>query len=217
MEKLKIVPVNLDFLQQHYHPDFVWGLYDPDPTKWLPTWFIPKNEFWIGQPFLEEAEEILARELFLSNFRGRSFLEAVDQLNAQLPNPNQKPLSSDYRVRTEAREGVNVVHVRGKLIRREKDINFVQGGHHWQYDYVPENEIWVEDGLSQLSTRHTITHELHERVRMMPPRNMDYNEAHDRCLLEEKVDRRADGGCFPGDTGYDIDHPEFIRRCYILD
>lgn len=60
---------------------------------------------------------------------------------------------------------------------RAHDQSFSVGGHHYVYPWIPENEIWIEAGLTGKDLSAIIVHELSERE-MMKRLNMGYEEAH---------------------------------------
>jgi len=62
---------------------------------------------------------------------------------------------------------ITVVIVDGERVRNELDIYFTAGGHHWQYDFIPENEIWIDDLMPEpLDMIASLVHELIERALM---------------------------------------------------
>jgi hypothetical protein len=55
-------------------------------------------------------------------------------------------------------------------------IDWGQGGHHWIFPMIPEDEIWVGRSLSPSDRPKFILHEIAEREKMM--KGMDYSTAH---------------------------------------
>ena len=43
--------------------------------------------------------------------------------------------------------------VRGWLVRSIFDCNFTAGGHNRIYEYVPKNEVWIDDALSSIEKK----------------------------------------------------------------
>jgi hypothetical protein len=43
--------------------------------------------------------------------------------------------------------GVSVWIVNGRLVRSLFDIDFTEGGHDHVYEFVPENEVWIDDAI----------------------------------------------------------------------
>lgn len=74
---------------------------------------------------------------------------------------------------------VRIVEVTGEDIRNLYDVDFVMGGHHYRYDFIPEDEIWIDEALDTESDKiSTIIHELLERY-LMRDMGMPYEEAHE--------------------------------------
>jgi hypothetical protein len=72
--------------------------------------------------------------------------------------------------------GVHVWFVKGRLVRSCYDIDFTEGGHDHVYEFVPENEIWIDDDLEQDERGFVLFHEMHERNLMAA--GASYDVAH---------------------------------------
>jgi len=72
--------------------------------------------------------------------------------------------------------GVSVWIVNGRLVRSVFDIDFTEGGHDYVYEFVPENEVWIDDDIEEKERGYVLLHELHERNRMAG--GWPYNKAH---------------------------------------
>lgn len=57
--------------------------------------------------------------------------------------------------------------VDGKATRDNFNIDFIGGGHHWRYPWIPGNEIWIEEDVPENERLHFLIHELHERNLMV--------------------------------------------------
>ena len=66
--------------------------------------------------------------------------------------------------------------VDGRLVRSAFDIEFTEGGHDYVYDYVPKNEVWIDNDLTSAERPFVILHELHERNLMA--KGWTYEAAH---------------------------------------
>ena len=78
-------------------------------------------------------------------------------------------------------EGIKIFSVDGEAIRNtfhdfQKD-DFIGGGHHLAYDFIPENEIWIEQMEDTEEQRHLLAHELAERM-LMKHLGKKYIDAH---------------------------------------
>lgn len=69
--------------------------------------------------------------------------------------------------------------VEGEEVRNTLDVDFVAGGHHGRYGFIPEGEIWIEEGMSAMDQLATLVHELYELELM--DEGMSYDEAHDKA------------------------------------
>ena len=73
--------------------------------------------------------------------------------------------------------GVSVWIVNGRLVRSVFDIDFTAGGHDYVYEFVPQNEVWIDDAITEVERPYVLVHELHERNRMAG--GWAYNKAHE--------------------------------------
>jgi hypothetical protein len=142
---------------------------------------IPLNEFWLDKEAVPDEQEFFLRNLVVEEdriARGASFesalaagdsAERVERLRAgdaasitpagRLPDPERmheilwKTLES----------GVHVWIVNGRLVRSVFDVDFTEGGHEHVYEFVPENEVWIDDDVQEAERPDVLFHELHER------------------------------------------------------
>jgi hypothetical protein len=56
------------------------------------------------------------------------------------------------------------------------DIDLTAGGYDYVYEFVPENEMWIDDAIVEQEQAYVLLHELHERNQM--PSGCLYSEAH---------------------------------------
>lgn len=101
----------------------------------------------------------------------------------------QKQASCDPRLKLLATvNGVKVFRVDGEAVRLHFFADFVHGGNHEVYPWVPEGEVWVEDGLSKPKVLLTVLHELVELAWMK--RGRTYPTAHTYALSVERYCRQ---------------------------
>jgi len=84
-----------------------------------------------------------------------------------------------------------IKYVDGEEVR-EKEIEFALAGHHYRYPkLIPENEVWIEDGLKDHGdVVATLVHEISERL-VMKLLNIDYDDAHSEVAnVVEKAVRK---------------------------
>jgi hypothetical protein len=72
--------------------------------------------------------------------------------------------------------GLSVWIVSGRIVRSVFDIDFTEGGHDHVYEFVPENEVWIDDDVEEEERGYVLLHELHERNRMAS--GWPYSKAH---------------------------------------
>jgi hypothetical protein len=78
--------------------------------------------------------------------------------------------------------------VDGKYVRTNIDEEFIGGGHHYRYDFIPENEIWIEDNTREDEIINYLIHELHER-HLMKHEGLEYDAAHEKSSEVELYSR----------------------------
>jgi hypothetical protein len=88
-------------------------------------------------------------------------------------------------------EGLKIFQVDGPTIRNNILADFIAGGHHLVYDFIPENEIWIEYEHSVDEQRKILAHELVERM-LMKHHGMRYIEAHNKANKVETQLRSSD-------------------------
>ena len=93
-------------------------------------------------------------------------------------------------------DGVKIYLVDGEVVRKDH-IQYVAGGHGYVYDWIPKDEVWIDENQKNKpeDMEATIRHELYE-IGLMK-KGMDYDNAHEeankieieyRRLLEPNID-----------------------------
>lgn len=176
--------------------------------------FIPKNELWIDNETNPEERKFfidhMLAELNLIK-EGGGIKEATKKADilekqertAELKKNrlyefknNYEKLLSMARKKLLKEYGTNKIKiylVDGKMVRNFFFVEYAEGGHDKVYDFIPENEIWIDEILSPKEIKFIIFHELRERNFMLKGEN--YKEAHKRATLAEDYYR---------------DHPELL-------
>lgn len=114
-----------------------------------------------------------------------------EDTDLHLGDKEESNQQSFYLKQLDTVDGVDIWIVDGTEIRNNIDPDYVFGGHHYRYDWIPENEIWIDDDLGEDELDYTIQHELEER-QLMVSEDMDYETAHDHALETEKEMRNED-------------------------
>jgi hypothetical protein len=87
-----------------------------------------------------------------------------------------KGLQAHERLWKRLENGLTVWIVNGRLVRSAFDVDFTAGGHDHVYEFVPENEVWIDDDIEEEERPYVLLHELHERNRMA--HGWPYSKAH---------------------------------------
>lgn len=168
--------------------------------------FIPKYEFWIDReaapnelPFF--IEHLLTEWKMMKN--GFSFNAAAEAANRKEQAEREKTKDEDKirhkkgatecgkvhcRLLGKVKNNLAVWLVNGRLVRSNFDIEFTEGGHNLVYQYVPKNEVWIDDDLTAKERPYVIFHELFERSLMK--KGLSYNQAHRQASKLEWQARR---------------------------
>ena len=157
--------------------------------------YIPEKEFWIDQEAGHDERAFFIEHLLVEHAlmaKGASYGEALTQ--ADRVERKERRRAGDVRKVThqgqtlpdakvvherlwkKLENGVSVWIVNGRLVRSAFDIDFTAGGHDHVYEFVPENEVWIDDAIEEQERGVVLLHELHERNRMAA--GWPYSKAH---------------------------------------
>jgi hypothetical protein len=157
--------------------------------------YIPVNEFWIDREAEHDERQFFIDHLLVEHrlmaqgmFYEKALPEA-DQVErkerrragdvVRMTHHGQAlPDGRDVHERLwkKLENGISVWVVNGRLVRSVFDIDFTEGGHDYVYEFVPENEVWIDDAIVETERGYVLLHELHERNRMAE--GWPYNKAH---------------------------------------
>ncbi len=102
--------------------------------------------------------------------------------------------------------------VDGDAVRDTQFIDFTMGGHHYIYDWIPENEVWIDNRMSDEDIIATKIHELFER-NLMKYAGYEYDAAHDGANMVEKITRHLTDGTDENGGPHDGDqHHWFVHH-----
>jgi len=170
--------------------------------------FIPKYEFWIDKEAVPNERRFFIDHLLTEwrlMRRGVSYNEALDIANNKERSERLKALDLrrviDERGRPDVAklhlellektpEGVSIWLVDGKLVRSIFDVEFTEGGHDLIYDFVPKNEVWIDNDVKEEERKFVILHETYERELMK--KGMSYPQAHKKAGRIEWQARQVD-------------------------
>ncbi len=156
---------------------------------------IPENEFWLDREAKEDEQKFFIDHLLVEHTlmsKGVPYddaLEAADKTETaerkrsgdvhkltkggNLPDPAKVHVSLWKKLTS----GVSVWIVDGRLVRSVFDIDFTEGGHDHVYEFVPTNEVWIDNDLEAAERPYVLLHELHERNLMA--KGWTYDKAHE--------------------------------------
>jgi hypothetical protein len=157
--------------------------------------YIPTNELWIDQEAKPDErrffiDHLLAEHRLMS--KGMPYEKAI--VTADKEERKERRRAGDMshltlrgkklpdgrevheRLWKKLENGISVWIVNGRMVRSVFDIDFTEGGHDSVYEFVPENEVWIDDDIEENERGYVLLHELHERNRMSAGWN--YNKAH---------------------------------------
>ena len=157
--------------------------------------YIPKEEFWIdreGKPdelkfFVDHLLD--EHRLMESGVPYDQALVAADKAELaerkragdvkRMTKGGQLPDAKEVHVRLwkKLESMVSVWIVDGRLVRSVFDVDFTEGGHDYVYEFVPQNEVWIDNDLEEAERPYVLLHELHERNLMA--QSWDYDRAHE--------------------------------------
>jgi hypothetical protein len=169
--------------------------------------YIPLDEFWIDGEAANDERRFFIEHLLVEYEmmrEGASYAVAQEaagraerrerrrtgDLHRLTRNGQQLPNGSDVHERLwkKLENGVSVWIVNGRLVRSVFDIDFTAGGHDCVYEYVPRDEVWIDNDIGESERAYVLLHEMHERNRMAA--GMPYSRAHEESSRLEFHCRR---------------------------
>lgn len=166
---------------------------------YTPKYYIPEDQIWIDVRYKDETDFLIkTNKFFYEEHYDMPYLEARELAKKELCKTDSVP----NFVQKESTEGnLKICYVDGSIIRGHFDPEFSFGGHNFVYDYIKEDEIWLDNLVDQNELKYILIHELKERELMS--KGEIYDSAHDIASSLEKKHRRDDGvGFYPGDANY---------------
>ncbi|MCX6007581.1 MAG: hypothetical protein NTZ34_10060 [Chloroflexi bacterium] len=147
--------------------------------------YIPKNELWLDQEAKQNERQFFIDHLLVEYrlmAKGMSYNDAL--VKGDAVERKERRLAGDIKRMTnngqnlpdaksvhdhlwkKLENGVSVWIVKGRLVRSVYNIDFTEGGHDHVYEFVPKNEVWIDDDIEESERGYVLLHELHERNRM---------------------------------------------------
>jgi len=159
---------------------------------------IPQKEVWIGQQVKEGERFFLLhnalaqlKEIEKGTGKDKAYnigIKEEKKLREQKDHYKRRPWTTDkpapdklykefYGGIPEKNDDIEVWSVKGRVVRDLWKVDFVLGGHGYVYGFVPNQEIWIEDGLEEDEIPVLILHEYVERT-VMKYKHISYDKAH---------------------------------------
>lgn len=104
-------------------------------------------------------------------------------------------------------DNTKIFKVNGEEVRDIFKADFIGGGHSFVYNFIPENEIWIEDMAHPDDQRKILSHELAERF-LMKHLGMSYPKAHAKA---NKLESRLRDGEEPEKVFDEFCHENFKK------
>jgi hypothetical protein len=187
--KISIWTVNGTYVRAHLDEEFT------NYGQHLAFKCIPADEFWLDKEAHKDEQRFFIDHLLVEHklmVKGVGYdkaLEAADKAEmaerkksgdvrkltkgGKLPDPRKV----HERLWKSLESGVHVWIVNGRLVRSVFDDDFTEGGHDYVYEFVPRNEVWIDNDLEEVERPYVLLHELHERNLMA--KGWTYNKAHE--------------------------------------
>jgi hypothetical protein len=158
--------------------------------------YIPRDEFWLDREARHDERNFFIEHLLIEHrlmTKGMPYGQALaiadraerrerrrsGDLKKLTGGGRKLPNGHDLHERLwkKLENGVGVWIVNGRLVRSAFDADFTEGGHDYVYEFVPENEVWIDDAIEEFERPYVLLHELHERNRMAA--GWTYDKAHE--------------------------------------
>jgi hypothetical protein len=139
--------------------------------------YIPNNEFWIDLGTRADEWRFFIDHLLVEYRlmeKGMPYENAIVEADkeerkerrrtqdlSRLTNHGQKlPDGKDVHVHLwkKLKNGISVWIINGRLVRSIFDIDFTAGGHDYVYEFVPENEVWIDDEIGEAERGYILLH-----------------------------------------------------------
>jgi hypothetical protein len=168
--------------------------------------YIPEDEFWIDREGKRDETEFFVLHMSIEHRlmgAGVPYDEALDSADAaermerrrsgdigRLTQGGNLPDARKVRLHLwkKLAGGVSVWIIDGRLVRSVFDVDFTEGGHEHVYEFIPENDVWIDNDLQQAERGYVLLHELHERNLMAA--GWEYDRAHEESSALELRCRR---------------------------
>ena len=192
--KYKIYEVNGEQIRDISKADEEYGLVSIHP--YFPK-LIPATDIWIEDDVKEDerlfliSSALYALRLIEDGVKiGDAYDKAIkyekklrSSEKASKKNPSKTDDKADDDIYIKKYCGIKsdnltVWLVDAEKVRDQYKTDYLEGGHGYVYSWIPNNEIWIENGIHNKEIPFIILHEFVERT-LMKDKHMKYNKAHE--------------------------------------
>ena len=157
--------------------------------------YIPEKELWIDREAENDERQFFidhllvehrlmaagipyAKALPRADLEERKERRRAGDVSKMTRNGQKLPEGRDAHERLwkKLESGLSMWVINGRLVRSVFDIDFTEGGHDYVYEFVPQNEVWIDNDIEEVERPYVLLHELHERNRMS--KGWPYSKAH---------------------------------------
>ena len=162
---------------------------------------IPENEVWIDreEPGADEqqlwtARQLLERQLCAGGMSEDDAFDKAQKMEIYLRRTSSMsddayhPTGNFRLMSLPNYWGFHVYVVNGKLVRNMVDIEFSIGGNGIRYEYIPDQELWLDSALLHEEYNAVLRHEAVEATLMK--QGTPYEQAHEQANKAEKIVRK---------------------------
>lgn len=175
---LRVYLVDDSYIRSKINVDFTdWGHHYKNK-------YIPKGEIWIGDTQKPSEIPYFIREAY----RDYTSLAKNKTFNKSRGVPKRPKDGRERLQLIGEHKGLKIYLVDGFAVRADHNEGYTLGGHGRVYDYIPENEIWIEKLEKHFGDElFNLVHEIHE-WNLMGNENLSYEKAHKRAnKIESEV------------------------------
>ncbi|HPL95299.1 MAG TPA: hypothetical protein PLF15_00760 [bacterium] len=188
--KITVWIVDGSYIRQHFNIEF------SNFGQHYHYRFIPTNEFWLDKTEVLGEEKFFINHLLLEHklmAEGKKYDWAFNQADKMehLERLQSLGIKKKLKNKHKKRELMKLIHqklwtkysddqikiwiVDGRLVRDFLLTYFTAGGHGFVYNFIPKNEIWIDNVLNEKEKKLTLIHELRERNLMANGWGYDIN------------------------------------------
>jgi hypothetical protein len=146
--------------------------------------FIPKDELWLDKEANSGEEKyfidsmIIIHRLYREGINMKKAIRITNKIEKRERSRstlmqsmikfkgNKKLLIEKIKIKQiekYSNDNVKAWIVNGELVRDFFYLDFTEGGHGYVYNFIPKDEVWIDDDISSKELKFVLLHELHER------------------------------------------------------